>query len=720
MKKIYLISAGIAAAMAFAACSDNINYGEGQGNVRFSTSVHSDMTVVSRALTAEDEAALGESTMVWISNDKGLIRRYNTLSELPTEPVGLKAGRYVAEGWAGDSVPASWDQRWFKAYVPFTVSDGQTENVEIPLKIANTAVSVVYEDGVADALRNAVMTVGHTGGQLVYEGENAGRRGYFMMPSTTKDLTYSLSGTQQDGSLFEFTDKIADVQPATEYVLTVKCTPGEYNNGGAYFTIEVDSHEILIESEVSIVAPPAIKGYDFDITKDLTGEKGTIGTRTIYITSAAEINSMLIESEALTAIAGGPDVNLCGMQDNVKAALESAGIRFFNDYDASTGTIIRILLDSQYTDNLENGTYEYALTATDVRGRTSSRTLRIVVSDAPVTTTALAADDLGIFTNRATVAGTIVKPGATTYGFKYRTAGMSNWANSVEVTPEGTELTATLTGLQPATTYEYAAFADDFVGTPCSFTTESAPQLANAGFEEWDTSSSAYQIFSPGGTKMWDSGNKGATTMPGAGSITTPDESVKHSGNYSAKLYSKFVGIRSIGKFAAGNIFYGEYLKTAGTDGVLGWGRPFTGRPAKVRLWAKYTPGTVDSNGAKNGGELKEGDIDLGIVYIALTDGTTFDEFEGAKWPFVIKTNAKERRLFDKTDERVLAYGEHVFETATAGDGLIEIEIPIEYYRTDIRPSNIVFVGSASKYGDYFNGGEGSTLWLDDIELVYE
>ncbi|MDE6370174.1 MAG: PCMD domain-containing protein, partial [Duncaniella sp.] len=28
-------------------------------------------------------------------------------------------------------------------------------------------------------------------------------------------------------------------------------------------------------------------------------------------------------------------------------------------------------------------------------------------------------------------------------------------------------------------------------------------------------------------------------------------------------------------------------------------------------------------------------------------------------------------------------------------------------------------VASAPKAGDYFRGGEGSTLWLDDFELIY-
>lgn len=50
---------------------------------------------------------------------------------------------------------------------------------------------------------------------------------------------------------------------------------------------------------------------------------------------------------------------------------------------------------------------------------------------------------------------------------------------------------------------------------------------------------------------------------------------------------------------------------------------------------------------------------------------------------------------------------------------MIEFEIPIEYYKTDIKPSNIIVVASASRYGDYYTGGQSSTMWLDDLQLVY-
>ena len=48
--------------------------------------------------------------------------------------------------------------------------------------------------------------------------------------------------------------------------------------------------------------------------------------------------------------------------------------------------------------------------------------------------------------------------------------------------------------------------------------------------------------------------------------------------------------------------------------------------------------------------------------------------------------------LFSKDKPNVIAYGERIFTEATAGDGMIEFEIPIEYYKTDIKPSNIIVV----------------------------
>ena len=55
--------------------------------------------------------------------------------------------------------------------------------------------------------------------------------------------------------------------------------------------------------------------------------------------------------------------------------------------------------------------------------------------------------------------------------------------------------------------------------------------------------------------------------------------------------------------------------------------------------------------------------------------------------------------------------------TGATGD-MIEVTIPLEYYKTDVKASNIIVTCSASKYGDYFAGGP-SVMYVDDFELVY-
>lgn len=710
MKKISYFAAA-AALLLMAGCSDEQRLSEGQGKVVLTTKVSTDMTVVSRSLE-EDYAS---STMIWISDLRGLIRRYDSLSELPTEPLVMRSGSYVAEAWCGDSVPASFDKRWFKASVPFTVTDGQTTEVPLTLKIANVAVSVKYGDNISEVLTDCKMTVGHTGGSLVYEGETASSRGFFMLPQASRDLNYKLEATQLNGTPFEYSGTIADTKASTEYVLNVIYNPDNTEMGAGWFTITIDEQDIPVQQEdVEIVTPPVFKGYGFDLSETITCEKGTVGRRCIYVSSASKIEELLIVSDDFNSLISGNDVEILGMDSSVRTALENAGINYVDGYynETDDNTLLQINFEETFTNALEDGEHTFSFTAKDREGRTSTATMTINISDAPVTTNELAATDLGIYTNRATVGGTIVKEGATEYGIKYRKSG-SAWTTVASTATSGS-YTVELTGLTAGTTYEYCAYADSFEGQTYSFTTETAAQLPNSGFEDWQTSSTPYLIYADGDDMFWDSGNHGSSTMKK--NITTPDSDVKHGGNYSAKLASQFVGIGTIGKFAAGNVFAGKYLATSGTDGILGWGREFTSRPTAVKVWVKYTPATV---GYGDTYKIASGDMDQGIIYAALTDATT-QSYDGEEWSQVVKTKSSERQLFDQNDDKVIAYGEYVFETATDGDDMVQITIPLDYKRTDSRPTYIIFVCSSSRYGDYFNGGAGSTMWVDDIELVYE
>ena len=39
---------------------------------------------------------------------------------------------------------------------------------------------------------------------------------------------------------------------------------------------------------------------------------------------------------------------------------------------------------------------------------------------------------------------------------------------------------------------------------------------------------------------------------------------------------------------------------------------------------------------------------------------------------------------------------------------------------TNIVPTHLVLVCSASRYGDYFTGSRDSKMWVDDFELIYD
>ena len=710
MKKILSFFTASLIIASLVSCSDEDASMNGEGRVSLRTTVNSDVKVISRATT---DADLASACNVWISSAKGLVRKYEGLDNVPAE-IWLVSGNYVAEAWTGDSVAASFDSKYFKGYQPFTVTAGGSVTVNLACKIANVVVSVNYGNNVDEILSDYTMVVSHTKGSLTFEGRDS-RRGYFMMPNGVTTLSWTLSGTKGDGSTYTRTGTIENVKPATEYKLTVSHNGTDSEAGGGIIDVVVDDSEIEVEDEIIITAAPDIQGVNFDIAQPLYCEVGKVGRRSVYISAATSLKSVVMTSDKAAEL-GLPTagIDFISMEGTAREELEAKGITSKYEYDATNDlSNMKINFEEIFTNALAEGDYLFTFVATDDFGKQRTTGLTLSVSNA-----AVVANDIvtsAVWATSATVTGTILKEDATGLGFNYRRRGDAEWT-FVEADALSTDYTTTLTGLTPGTTYEYVAVSTDFVSSVIkTFTTETAAQLPNGGFEDWDTSSKAYLIYASGGEMFWDSGNHGSSTLNK--NVTTPESTIKNSGNYSAKLQSQFVGLGSLGKFAAGNIFIGDYLDTEGTDGILGFGRPFSSRPTALKGYVKYTPAQV---GYTNDDlpEITTSSMDKGSIYIAIMDNTT-ESYDGTYWPFVIKTKTSDRRLFDKDDARVIGYGELIFTEATTGDGLIEFNIPIEYRRTDVSASNILIVCSSSYYGDYFVGGN-SVMYIDDFELVYE
>lgn len=737
MKKYLIFGASLLGIAALTACSDTFRPdedGDGEGRLMLKATINSDIVVKTRAGQTNDE--LAKKTLIWISNAKGAVYKYNGIDEVPASGIKLLSGHYIAEAWAGDSVSASWDDRYFKGREEFDITKGSATQVNINCKIANTLVSVEVEEKVATLLTDITMEVGHdkaTGtrdGVLTFTQDEIDRqaKGYYMTNSRSKDLLYTLRGTlASNGQPFEHTGKLEDVARATEYHLIVKHTDQEEEQiGGAWITIEVDETEIEVEDTFEITTPPMISGIGFNLTDPVAGMVGELPRRSLWIASVAKLQSVELRSPAFATIEGlgGEDFELFGMSDRVKELVNAAGINHtYAEHADSEMTELKLNFEKGFLNSLPEGDYTFQITATDANGRTANATFRVMPTNAKVMIQDIDPDAMTTTSRSAVVYGTVLRDDATSYGIQYRAKGTQQWTKVAAETTRaaGDVYSVVLTGLEPATTYEVAAYCDGFESTAVKeLTTEGEPQLPNAGFEEWSTDSDLAAMPSADPNDFfWDTGNHGSRTMGSMGvDITVQATDLKHTGNSSIKLCSQFVGIGVIGKFAAGNVFIGKYLKTDGTDGILGWGRPFSARPKALRIWAKYTPAAVTDADSSNSDGVKKGDMDKGIVYVALVDNTK-TAYNDTSWPVVVKTKKKGRSLFDKDGSQVIAYGEHVFTEATAGDGLIEVIIPIDYKRTDIRPSNIVLVASASKMGDYFTGGP-SVMYLDDIELIYE
>lgn len=280
----------------------------------------------------------------------------------------------------------------------------------------------------------------------------------------------------------------------------------------------------------------------------------------------------------------------------------------------------------------------------------------------------------------------------------------SDWTtvSQSDVNVSGTSFSATVSQLSPDTQYDIKVSVDGKEMSSASFDTTPATPLENGSLDNWHNVDKLWNPWEEGGQSFWDTGNKGATTISDSNSIPT-DETCNGSGK-AASLESKYLVL----KFAAGNLFTGSYVKTVGTNGVLSFGRPFSAFPSKLRFNYKYTSNTIDKVGDDAFQYLK-GRPDSCHIYIALTD---WDE------PLEIRTRPAERQLFDKNDSKVIAYGEYIQGSTTSS--YQQKDIILNYKYNNRTPKYIVVVASASKYGDYFTGGVGSKLWLDNLELIYE
>lgn len=317
--------------------------------------------------------------------------------------------------------------------------------------------------------------------------------------------------------------------------------------------------------------------------------------------------------------------------------------------------------------------------------------------------------------------------------FKYKKADAADdaWETiNASLQNDGSKYIATaqITGLDADTEYQYTLYyADTKLNSESnviSFRTETQEALHNGNFDIWNQKGKTWfagtSEEASSKNSFWDSGNIGTSTGLAAlmaKNPTSPETSIVHTSGENAKsgkLASQYVGLGgSAGQFAAGNIYTGHFVKVIGTSGAeLQFGQPFTSRPIQFHGWFQYSPGSVDYVGSLPSGiTVNKGDTDKNAIYIALSD-------KGS--PYTINTSEKSFIDFDN-DPNIIAYGELPAEDCVSTNGQWkEFCINLKYRSIERKPTHIIIVASASKYGDYFTGSTSSVMYIDDFELIYD
>ena len=291
--------------------------------------------------------------------------------------------------------------------------------------------------------------------------------------------------------------------------------------------------------------------------------------------------------------------------------------------------------------------------------------------------------------------------------FQYKETASDQWIDIEKdwLTQNGGALSCYIPHLKPLTSYDVRAVVEGENGNILTVKTEETVDLPDGSFDQWWLNGKIWCPWDEGGTPYWDTGNTGAATL-GQSNVVPTEHTVTGSG-LAAELDTKFVGLFGLGKLGAGSIYTGKFAKVDGTNGILDFGRPFNLRPTKLKGYYQYQGVDIDYTNSE-WTDLK-GRPDTCHIYIALTDWTA---------PYQIRTNPNNRQLFNKDADYVIAYGELLYSGTM--DNYQPFEIKLEYRDFFTNPTYIQITCAASKYGDYFTGGNGSTLFVDEFSLDFD
>lgn len=685
---------------------DSLLVARGEGLLSLDLGFEPGLTVTTRA---------GEGTgdlkfKIEVLNSKGtIVQTVEDHTSLEDSPISLREGHYTVRASHGQNVEAAFNSPYYAGETEVDIVIGQTATASIECALANVKVSVKVSDVVKEKFSSYSVTVsnGAAGGSLTFGAGNLDNSGYFKCPEGGI-LDYVVNITNTDGDSFTIEQSINGVKPRDHYIINLDVNPDVTTSAAAALRITVDNTVNEQDHDMDLnlnkpARPVLTEAGGADISGPMRAPQGVGKTGLFILESKGGVQRVVLthSSDEIAALGIPNKLNLQEAGEDVRTAAAEKGLTWA---DFETGvTSVNGLLDIRtlLAYNLPLGTYQLTLSVLDQYAQrvdfllTLNVTPAVEVSVERVNAWARSAYVHSVFYTESQPEG---------MALQYRRKGDASWTQfSGDFDVEGTAFTARITGLEPAVTYEvmpYTALEQNETSI-FEFTTEEAAQLPNFNFDTWSDNG---HFPNAEGSAFWDSGNQGASTLD---KYPTSQETEHVVSGSAAKLASQFVGIGSLGKFAGGNIYSGAFVKLIGMSGAeIDFGRSYTSRPTALHGWYDYAPVAIDY--AQDPYSGLKGSMDVCQIYVALTD-----------WTGPFRVNNADGTLFSPDDPSVIAYGTLEDNVGTGGE-YKEFTIELEYRDLERKPTYVLIVATASKYADYFTGGNGSILYIDEFEFLFE
>lgn len=629
-------------------------------------------------------------------------------------PIELMIGSYSLIARSGEKLNAAFDAPYYegRSAENFKITPNKTTTVDLTCSLANTKFTVAFPEDFGTVFTDYEVTVTNgIGEKLTFsnkpEAGNVSEAGFASAAyfAVTGNLTWELYLKNTEGGEYRATQTYTEVKAKQHYHLAFEMKDPESGEGGFIIKINLEnswddeSHDLVLDFYKKNM-PQISTNEEFSVE---SGESfsipiGNNSEKVLSFSAPEGFRSVLLlhENSVLTEMGLPESVEFVGASSALLSQLSAAG---FVVSTTSTKSIAAsaIAVDFDMTGffaGLPVGQYEMDFTLVDQRGRCDVFELIVeVISDVDAEAVA-AHTGWAAFAKLEGRFFDLSKKNDVT--FQYKKAADSQWTSvnksSLSIDTKSMKYSTVLYSLEPSTTYVFRAVSSEDIETKeITFSTSGAGTIHNLNFDSWSDSNKYPNAL---GYNIWDSANSsGATTT------TTPsDDAVK---GKAARLES----VTAFSMLAAGNIFTGKFVELAGLGAKLDWGTPFTSRPLALRGYYKYSPKAIDK--VKDPYKDLKGQMDQSQIIIFLAD---WDQ------PFRVNTDDKDFVNVD-TDSGIIAHAQ--INSSESNSGYVKFTLPL-VYRNNRIPKYLVIACASSRYGDYFTGGKGSVLFVDEFELIYD